>query len=125
MTKKTENGSSGPKSINPSSITSQAHVSEGQITVVVSTRGQDPINFNYDSTTPSNEIVKHSIETSGMNLEQAEVEIITETLERSRNLFDRGIEVAFGIAGKSFSFKIPSKFEKKTITKTVYKPPKK
>lgn len=102
MTKKPENGPAVPIGLTPSPIT-----------VVAKPMDKEPVKFDYDITTPSGEIVQHLTKKLGMNLEPAEYEIITETLERSRNLFIRGIDFAFAIRGKSFKFKIPPRFEKK------------
>jgi hypothetical protein len=79
MTKKTENGQEIP-----------IDLTEYLITVKVTPIKKKPIEIYYDSATPSGEIIKDSLNASGMNPLGFYVLQATETFEKCRGLIDEG-----------------------------------
>ena len=129
MTKKTENGQAVPIDLTPSPITATAHVSAPTLTVVATLMDKEPLKFNYDPTTPSGEIVKGTLKSSGINLEEVYVEQVTETLEISRGLIDGGAKLSITLpdflGGGGLQFERKPQSTKKTTKRVVYKRSKK
>ena len=129
MTKKTENGSAAPIDLTPSSITVPTSVTSSGVTVKVTPFEKEPVEIDYDPTTPSAQIVKDSLNASGMNLEEIYVEQVTETVERSRGLIDGGGKLAITLpdflGGGGLEFERLPRSTTKTTKKIKYKSPRK
>ena len=92
--------------------------------VVISIQRSDkgePVTFIYPSNTPSAEIVQDSTTESHIHLAPQEIEVVTDTIERSKWL-GAGFQVSFGSPqwGSLKFTKLPQK-EVRTIKKAKYR----
>jgi hypothetical protein len=118
-----------PKNITPGSITIPTFVTSSPITVKVTQFEKEPLEIDYDPTTPSSEIVKHSLNASDIDLGEVYVEKITETVEISRGLIDGGFKFALKLpeklGGGGLELERLPQSTKKTTKRIIYKPPNK
>jgi hypothetical protein len=116
MTKKTENGPAVP-----------IDFTDIPITVKVTPIKKKSIEIDYDSTTPSDEIIKDSLNASGMNLLEFYVEKVADTFERSRSLVDGGGKLSIILPdfldGGGLEFERLPKSTTKTTKKNISRSP--
>lgn len=116
MTKKTENGPAVP-----------IDFTTNPITVRVTPNKKRPVKIDYDSTTPSGEIIKDSLNASGMNLLGFYVLQATETFEKCRGLINGGGKLSIILPdfldGGGLEFERLPKSTTKTTKKTISRSP--
>jgi hypothetical protein len=116
MTIKTENGPAVP-----------IDLTDIPITVKITPIKKKPVEIDYDSTTPSSEIIRDSLNASGMNLLEFYVEKVAETFERSRNLVDEGGKLSIILPdfldGGGLEFERIAKSTTKTTKKNIFQSP--
>jgi hypothetical protein len=120
MTKDVKFGSS----INITTHTSSANL-ETDIVTTAKPPGGKPQILVYDADTPSRVLASDSTSYVGIDLEPDSLEIITETIDRGRSLFERGGKLGFKlpeiIGGGEFSFELAPKKETRTFKKAVFR----
>ncbi len=95
------------------------------VATIVPVEGE-PQTLVYDDTTASGVLVRDSTSYARVDLAPVYIEVMTETVERSRGLMDGGFRVSFklpdALGGFGFEYeKKPSK-EAKTIKKAIFRP---
>ncbi len=96
-------------------------IGESVVVSIQKANEKEPVTFVYPSTTPSADIVRDSTTESQIQPGPEEVEIMTDTIERSKWL-GAGFEVSFGFPKwGTFTFKKPPQKEVRTIKKAKFR----
>lgn len=98
---------------------------ETDLVATITPPGGESQTLIYDPTTPSGILVTDSTSYVGAVLESEYVEEITETVERGRNLIDRGVKFGFklpdALGGVEFNLELKPKKETRTIKKAIFR----